>query len=114
MYKYIAISAHIIIYTTGTSLLDTCPPLYSCGALVPYWSDDVPPTEVGVPSTITAYLSFAPSASCKYNPRKYNRKLQVIRCSLSTPHDLIYKYIPSGVGDDVYISKCSMAFCGMN
>ena len=108
------ISDHITIYTTGTRLLNTCPLYRSCGTDWPYWSDDVPPTAVGVPATITAYVSYAPDESfCKYDPTHLNKKLQVIRCSLSTPHDLIYKYIPSGVGDDVYQDTCSEAFCGM-
>ena len=100
----------------GTRLLNTCPPEYSCGTAAPYWSDDVPPTEVGVPATITAYLSNIPFPSCRTLPALFNRKLQVIRCSLNTPHDLIYKYTPSGIGDfDFYIdnSTCRFAFCGM-
>ena len=98
---------------TGKRLLNTCPLYLSCGTLAPYWSDDVPPTAVGIPATITAYVSFAPNNICKYDPTNYNRKLQVMRCSLSTPHDLIYKYIPSGVGIDVYQDTCNKAFCGM-
>ena len=101
------------VYTTGTRLLTTCPPLYSCGTASPYWSDDVPPTAVGVPATITAHTSFASKHHSKHKSKQYNRKLQVMRCSLSTPHDFIYKYIPSGVGRDVYRDTCWYAFCGM-
>ena len=108
------ISDHITVYTTGTRLLNTCPLQFSCGTSWPYWSDDVPPTAVGVPATITAYMSAAPDKNyCKYEPLQYNRKLQVMRCSRITPHDLIYKYIPSGVGIDNYRKSCNKAFCGM-
>ena len=98
---------------TGTRLLNTCPPVSSCGTYSPYWSDDVPPTAVGAPATITAYMSDAPARGCKFDPPNNNRKLQVMRCSLRTPHDLIYKYIPSGVSGDNYVSDCIDAFCGM-
>ena len=77
------------LYTTGTRLLNTCPPVESCGALRPYWSDDIPPTAVGATATITAYMSLVPHDSCKYDPVNWNRTLQVMRCSLRTPHDLI-------------------------
>ena len=106
-------AGHIALYTTGTRLLNTCPLRHSCGTWYPYWSDDVPPTAVGVPATIIAYMSATYSDDCKFYPEEYSRKLQVMRCSLSTPHDLIYKYIPSGVGRDVYKDTCLYAFCGM-
>ena len=62
------ISDYIIIYTTATRPLNTCPLHYSCGTADPYWSDDVPLTAAGVPATITAYTSYAPHSSCKYDP----------------------------------------------
>ena len=77
--------------------------------LFPYCSDDVPPTKVGVPATITANMSAAPNESeCKCAPTYYNRKLQVMRFSLSTPHNLIYKYMTSNVGEDVKQDSCDL------
>ena len=90
---------------TGTRLLNTCPKYFSCGTYKPYWSDDVPPAAVGVPATITAYTVYGPH--CRYNPAK----LQVMRCSLNTPHDLIYKYL--SMGHHKYYTNCRYAFCGM-
>ena len=68
---------------TGTRLLNTCPPMYSCGTANPYWSDDIPPAAVGELATITAYFSDGPYGPCKYDPTNWNRKLKVMRCSLN-------------------------------
>ena len=87
--------------------------MFSCGTATPYWSDDVPPTAVGVATTMTAYMSQAPGGSCKVDPPTYNRNLQVMRCSLRTPDDLIYKYTPHCIDEDRYVSICPFAFCGM-
>ena len=63
----------MIIYTASTRLLNTCPPVYSCGTDNSYWSDDVLPTEVGVLATITAYMSKALDYSCNFEQATWSR-----------------------------------------
>ena len=89
-------------------MLNTCPPSYSCGAIAPIWTDKEAPDDVLLPATITVYLSVyepgEPSDYCKL----LTSQVQVMRCSLDSDYDLIYRYI----GD--YEPTCSLAFCGMN
>ena len=59
------------------------------------------PTEVGKISTINVYGVYANSC------RALTKPLRVMRCSLSTEYDLVYKY--GGQKTD----SCSEAFCGM-
>ena len=85
----------------GNKMLDSCPKWFSCGGRYPYWTDYDMPKDIGLPTTITAYGVVG--RSCKH----VNRKMEVMRCSWRTKHDLIYRYT------DVYYIACSNAFCGM-
>ena len=87
----------------GNRLLHQCPRRFSCGTVTPLWSDDALPNQVGVPTTINVYGS-GPNGECKYPPATI--KVNVMRCSLETSHDLIYQYIGS------YYNTCAAAFCG--
>ena len=86
----------------GNKILNTCPPIKSCGTLYPLWSDDVPPQRVGVKQTIYVYqVSFNECRAEKY-------PLQVIRCS---EHDFIYKHVH--VSSPLSNFVCANAFCAM-
>ena len=75
------------MYNISTIL---CPLYLSCGTVRAYWTDDDAPTTIGVPATINVYLSVSDdySTDCKYTAKL----AEVMRCSLSTDHDLIYRY----------------------
>ena len=102
-------------------MLDRCPEKYSCGTEIPIWTDEKMPQVVGVETTVNAYgveevkegghlaglfdLAFdsRTTRDCKHYPMK----LKVMRCSLNTPHDFIYK-------PGVYVKDpCAEGFCGM-
>ena len=83
-------------------MLDKCPEYHSCGTGYPYWTDETPPQAVGVTANISSYA--VKGDDCK----DYGIPLQVMRCSWTSDHDLIYKYV------GFYSSFCLDAFCGMN
>ena len=83
-------------------MLDTCPPIESCGAYHPIWTDEKAPADVLSTATIDTY-GVGPN-DCK----KFAHEVQVMRCSLDTEYDLIYRYIGE------YFPTCGRAFCGMN
>ena len=83
-------------------MLNTCPPVKSCGTYNGIWTDEETPANVLSIATINAYG--AGNGNCK----KYPYKVQVMRCSLDTEYDLIYRY------DGEYKDTCFRAFCGMN
>ena len=91
-------------------MLDVCPEAYSCGARGPIWTDEVIPMEVGKMSTINSYDQFG--SYCKWSTQQLN----VMRCSLDTDYDIIYKYTGyiDGNNNQWYDSGCQAAFCGMN
>ena len=84
----------------GNMMLDTCPPDYSCGTDGGMWSDSVMPSDVGVISNITAYISWAS------NCQQFTTAVYTMRCSTSIPNDFIYKYTDS-------FESCYFSFCGM-
>ena len=81
-------------------MLNTCPKDNSCGASLPMWTDEAMPVEIGKESLIYAYEV---AILCKIQARA----ILVMRCSLDTDHDYIYKY------QGEYVDTCSSAFCGM-
>ena len=87
-------------------MLSKCPRQYSCGANIPYWTDEPMPTAIGIPTRVTAYasLSWDYNDACKY----FNIQIEVMRCSL-TDHDFIYRH--PDVND--YNGTCWATFCGM-
>ena len=85
----------------GNMMLNTCPPTQSCGTNSPIWTDVELPTTVGLITNINAYAVV--EGTC----RAYALPLQVIRCSASSIHGVIYRYN----GDKHQI--CSVGFCGM-
>ena len=93
---------------TGRRMLNTCPPEKSCGTWYPIWTDEEAPEDVLSPAAINVYASYyqpgGVSSWCKYN----THLVEVMRCSLDTDYDLIYRYIGG------YISSCDAAFCGMS
>ena len=82
-------------------MLDRCIALFNCGTLFPMWTEDAMPSDVGRKHKITAYITRV------YDCRFEGRKLEVMRCSWNTYHDLIYKYV------DKHLDKCAEAFCGV-
>ena len=85
----------------GTHMLDSCPKYHSCGTFYPYWTNEMMPKEVGVEATVTVYGVEGD------NCQKHWRLVEVMRCSNTTAHDLIYKPF-NGFG-----SRCLDGFCGM-
>ena len=103
---------HLVNFAqTGRRMLNTCLPRLSCGARLPIWTDEDAPDEVLSPATVNVYASSYrhgyPQSECK-NFTFNTYQVQVMRCSLDTDYDLIYRYI----GD--YYDECARAFCGMN
>ena len=85
----------------GTHLLDSCLKSFSCGAIYPMWTDEKMPTAVGVEATVKVFGVY--QNNCKDN----SRYIKVMRCSLDSAFDLIYKQTT----DDSF--DCGQAFCGM-
>lgn len=83
-------------------MLNSCPKYNSCGTLDPWYTDADMPTAVGVPTAISAY-EVGSVGDCP----GYPQRIEVIRCSWRTDHDLIYKQVKFGFG------TCRDAFCGM-
>ena len=75
--------------------------MHSCGTLVPLWSDDEHPTDIGVVHHISA--SRMTASICGYN----TLPVDVMRCAEGGRH-YIYMNL---VGNH---SQCAQAFCGMN
>ena len=90
------------IIHTGRRMLNTCPPVLSCGTYHPIWTDEEAPADVFCIATINTYA--VDPNECK----KFTHEVQVMRCSLDTEYDLIYRFIGE------YRSSCARAFCGMN
>ena len=84
-------------------MLNSCPQPFSCGTMFSMWTDEPMPEEVGQQTLTYAYDVHADY--CKYRATA----IFVIRCSLNTDHDYIYKYHGGYIND-----TCSSAFCGMN
>ena len=84
----------------GNMMLNSCPPDNSCGTHGGIWTNHTMPTAIGVPTNVTAYISFA---GCY----RYPVSLIAMRCSNRTNNSFIYKYVDDFQG-------CSYAFCGMN
>jgi len=84
----------------GTKLLDSCPPMYSCGAYVGLWSDAQMPSDIGVVTAFTASGSY--TGGCN----QYPRRASVMKCS-NAASDFVYRY------DDPDSSTCYVGFCGM-
>ena len=82
----------------GTHLLESCPPDYSCGSQIGFWSDEAKPKlETGHFTKVKVYGSWV--RECK----QYEIDLTVGKCS-ERPNDYIYQYN----GD----SMCGDSFCG--
>ena len=93
---------NFLLLLTGNRLLNTCPTYESCGTTDPVWADEVMPEEVGKPLLIYAYQVRFNLCQGRTLP------LLVMRCSLDTDYDYIYKY------PGEYVTKtCAIAFCGM-
>ncbi|XP_067939993.1 uromodulin-like [Watersipora subatra] len=84
----------------GSQMMNSCVPMRSCGAFMPFWTDDAMPQAVGVIKSIKVYGSYT-KCRAKISDTK------VMRCSTTTPNDFIYKY------DDSPFDTCFYAFCGM-
>ena len=83
-------------------MADTCPQPNSCGTRYPIWSDEEPPEEILTISTINAYT--VSSGDCKSS----TLAVEVMRCSLDTDDDIIYRFTGSYLH-----SSCEYAFCGV-
>ena len=90
-------------------MLDTCPPKYSCGTVFPIWIDKEAPEDVLSPATVNVYSSASTSGPTSSNCKYITYPVEVMRCSLDTDYDLIYRYI-----GDYTTQTCARAFCGMN
>ena len=86
--------------SAGTHMLEFCPMEFSCGAYVPYWTDEKMPQIVGTEATVKVFAVY--DRNCKY----WVREVKVKRCSWNTPNDLIYKQMSNFAHD------CTHAFCG--
>ena len=93
---------------TGRRLLNTCPPLGSCGTWLPIWTDEEAAEDVLSPATMIVYASKYHSGDPSSNCKHYVYQIEVMRCSLDNDYDLIYRYI------EHYYVPCSAAFCGTN
>ena len=82
----------------GNRLLDSCPPINSCGTIDGMWSDEVMPKRKGEIRQINVF------ASAGYQCKRFTYKLKVKKCSRRR-HDYVYRYL----GD----SHCYLSFCGM-
>ncbi|KAF6029059.1 hypothetical protein EB796_012639 [Bugula neritina] len=89
----------------GNRLLDTCPPVYSCGTYGGIWTDQPMPTRVGVVTTVFVYAS-RDGRGKGYTCKQSIWNISVMRCS-DSPHDLIYRY------DNDY-KGCNFGFCSMD
>ena len=86
-------------------MLDRCVVRNSCGAAAPKWSNAVIPMVLGKVFTVDAYTGY---------DKRLTYKLDVMRCSLNTDFDIIYKYTGYLNGGFVWFNSCQGAFCGMN
>jgi len=84
----------------GNKLLDTCPPPYSCGSHIRFWSNATMPSEVGVATQVTVYGSWTDDCF------QFPIYIRVMRCSTPSQHDFIYQYANTS-------SICYGSFCGM-
>ena len=82
-------------------MANTCPDMNSCGTIDPIWSDEEPPEDIWTMSTMNAYINGW--SGCKSE----TITIQVMRCSLESDHDLIYRYT-----GPYYSSDCQTGFCG--
>lgn len=87
----------------GHQMLNTCPETQSCGTKIPYWTNDTMPTAVGVATKVTAY-----GVDSSNNCHAYRLEIEVIKCSLTTDYDFIYRQ------PHAYFGICNRAFCGMS
>ena len=105
----------MVLNVLGNQILNRCPELFSCGSLLPFWTDDRPPATLGQVHNITfygstliyrrvGYLNIEVVNGCK----EVRRKGKVMRCSWSTEYDLIYKY-----AEEYHDVECVQTFCGM-
>ena len=88
-------------------MFNVCPPFKSCGTYAALWTDAVIPMVAGEVSTINAHTS------CD---KSWTFQLNVMRCSLNTDYDIIYKYTGYRNGALTWFDStvCQGAFCGMN
>ena len=89
-------------------MLNRCPQYKSCGAVLPFWTDDRPLVAIGQAHNITVYGSLQPDREHPNYCKEKKRKAKVMRCSWLTEYDLIYKYT-----DEYRNDGCGQAFCGM-
>ncbi|XP_067952069.1 uncharacterized protein [Watersipora subatra] len=89
----------------GNRLLNTCPPLRSCGGFYSFWTDSKMPQQVGAVSPIFVYSRHAeePEGDCK----EIAIDAVVVRCSWDTDHDYIYNIIGKKY------EQCVATLCGM-
>ena len=92
-----------MIVFIGNRILNTCPKDHSCGTHSPVWTNASMPVEVGKLSFIYAYRVLGGDCTFRELP------LEVIRCSMDTDCDYIYRY-----SADYITGTCSIAFCGMS
>ena len=88
-------------------MLNICPLYISCGTAWPLWTDEEVPEDVLLLATINVYASYYKTGDPSYKCKTVTYQAEVIRCSLDTDYDLIYRYIGN------YVGTCNMAFCGM-
>ena len=97
-------------------MLNRCPDIKSCGAILPFWTDGRPPTVLGQAQNITFYgnilLKRRVGTSSQLERvdgcREVRRQGKVMRCSWLTEYDLIYKY-----AEEYQNEECAQTFCGM-
>jgi hypothetical protein len=85
----------------GNRMLHSCPKCKSCGTYHPFWTDAAMPSVIGAETTVDVY------GVVRTDCKSITRQAKVMRCSLDTPHELIYKQ----TRDFTY--ACNEAFCGM-
>lgn len=85
---------------SGSRMLNVCPEKYSCGAAIPFWSDETAPSRVGELKAIHTYA--VRGSNCK----SYTKIVYAMQCS-PDENDIIYKV------RDRYSGLCGAAFCAM-
>ena len=89
-----------IIIHTGRQMLNFCAPVKCCGAYHLIWTDEEVPADV---FSLAAINTFAVDFD---ESKEFTHEVQVMRCSVDTEYDLIYKHIGE--------YKNNNAFCDMN
>ena len=84
-------------------MANSCTMKKHCGGFDAYWTNATYPEAVGTPKQIVVFGTHAKARGCYMHILDF----LVLRCSLGTPYDIIYKFIGT------YNNRCDDAMCGM-